>query len=821
MTPATARAVPMRPDTSRQDPPARSTATRPVPPVRDAPPEAKDTREAPPAKPAGEDAAHNQPDDVALLRRVIAAFPFATYAQLAEIAVQRPERGDTGADPEPSGEERLGPRTRRALRPADGARPGPAAGAPVSRFLAHAASLDRPVAAGPLGDPWASTGFALAYAREGAGALRGTAPLGAALASALNEDATEPWSGAPRMSRAMAAAARQAAPSLAATGSDAAVATWWIHAYAGEKPIAGCLTPSWLVERLVAVPPAGQGAPFPLGAALLEMHRGSTAYRSAYQLDRVGDRVAFVFDLLLHVFDTPTRRLCFNREALGWFAAPCPGLPGNASRFEVLLGLAAGRGVPADTAGADALAQWFRAQACRAFPAFGRFASISEAVWCAADRKLELVGLASSSTGLGQNAAMSAAALTRAGVPYRVRDSELGFAEAPAPFRGAPLRLDPPGPLAHGTLTGSALPFACAEASAALPLAGASAVPPLAVPGEQGLSARLGTAAPDDHLAPAMRPKRKALLLHLNADEAPQALCNPLFDRHEDLYAIAFLLWELDVIPAAHRLCLDLVDEIWCPSRYVAEIYSPHTAARVTTVGKGIALPAPLPPKRARFGIPEGAFVFLVSFDFHSSVERKNPLAAVHAFRRAFDGAWGDRAVRLVIKTTPPVRDHWGDPNGMWPAILAAAEADPRILIVADHLPFPELIGLIADANCLVSPHRAEGFGYMPAYALALGRPVIGTDYSGPRDFLTEETGYPVPWQPRGVAAGESILPVEGAHWADVDVEAMAQAMRRVRNRPGEAKRRAAAGQELMRQHYSIQACAARYRAALQASGVI
>ncbi|MEL6482109.1 MAG: glycosyltransferase family 4 protein, partial [Pseudomonadota bacterium] len=699
----------------------------------------------------------------------------------------------------------------------------PSTGAPVSRFLLHAASLGRPVAAAPLSDPWASTGFALAYAHEGAGALRGTAPLGAALAGALNEDATDPWSGAPRMSRAMAVAARQAAPSLAAMGSDAAFATWWIHAYAGEKPIAGCLTPPWLAERLVAVPAAGRGAPFPLGAALIEMHRGSAAYRSTYRLDRIGDRVAFVFDLLLHVFDTPTRRLCFNREALDWFAAACPGLPGNASRFEVLIGLAAGRGVPATAPATDALAQWFRAQACRAFPAFGRFASISEATWCAADRNLELVGLASSSTGLGQNAAMSAAALTRAGIPYRVRDSEQGFAEAPAPFRGAPLRLDPPAALAQENLPGSALSFACAEAPGASPQPPNGAAPDphvTTLPGN-GLAARLGAAPLGDHLPPALRPKRKALLLHLNADEAPQALCNPLFDRHEDLYAIAFLLWELQTIPAAHRLCLELVDEIWCPSRYVAEIYGPHTAARITTIGKGIALPTPLPPRRARFGIPEGAFVFLVSFDFHSSVERKNPLAAVQAFRRAFDGAWGDRAVRLVIKTTPPVRDHWGDPNGMWPAILAAAEADPRILIVADHLPFPELIGLIADANCLVSPHRAEGFGYMPAYALALGRPVIGTDYSGPRDFLTEETGYPVPWQPRAVAAGESILPVEGAHWADVDVEAMAQAMRRVRDRPGEARRRAAAGKALMQKHYSIEACAARYRAALQASGVI
>ncbi|MEL6768284.1 MAG: hypothetical protein AAFP17_13965 [Pseudomonadota bacterium] len=814
-------------------------------------------------------AAPEDPDDIALLRRVIAAFPFASYAQLGIIAAQRPEAGDTGADPEEPGQERLGPRARQALRPAPGTTAGERAGPPISRYLAHAAALGRPVSAPSLDDPWEAVRFALHYAESGAATLRGTAPLGAALAAALNADAGDPWSRAPRMSHMLAAAAQHSAPELTAQGSAGAVAAWWVHAFAGERPIAGSLTPPWLVERLVAIPDAGHGAPFPLGAALVEMHRGSATYRQSYRLERAADRVAFVFDLLLHVFNTPTRRLSFNDHCIRWFAEACPGVYGGVSRFEVLLGLAAGKGVPADETAGRALAHWFRAQACRAFPALGRFASIDEAAWCATDRKLDLVGLAGSSTGLGQNLAMSATVLARAGIPFRVRDSEHGFAEAMTPFNGAPLRLDPPAALLPGPALGAELaaepaarpaigpgpetmatavpparpaPVSCAEAPAPPPTMTIRSPMPqhregpeqaeigtLARPSgeateqepDQGLSARFATRGWGDHLPPALRPRRKALLLHLNADEAPQALCHPLFDRHEDLYAIAFLLWELEALPEAHHLCLELVDEIWCPSRYVADLYAPHTEARVTTIGKGIRLPAPARIDRQRFGIPERAFVFLVTFDFHSSVERKNPLAAVRAFRQAFDGAWGDRAVRLVIKTTPPVPGHWGDPNGMWPAILAEAEADPRILIIAEHLPFAELIGLIAEANCLVSPHRAEGFGYMPAYALMLGRPVIGTDYSGPRDFLTAETGYPVPWQPRPVAAGESILPVRGAHWADIDVVALAEAMRRVRDRPGEARTRAAAGQAFMRRDYSIEACAARYRAALERAGVI
>ncbi|MEM7499346.1 MAG: glycosyltransferase [Pseudomonadota bacterium] len=734
--------------------------------------------------------------------------------------------------------------------------------------MAHAAVIGRPLSDADLTSPWGSVRFATAYAARGPGALRGTAPIGAALTAALNADAGGPWDGGPRMSRLIASEARAAAPALAVTGSDSAIIDWWVHAHAGASPVSGVLTPPWLVERLVAVPVAGAGAPFPLGAALLAIHSGSETYRRAYRLEKSADRVAFVFDLLLHVFDTPTRRLAFNPAAVDWFGAPPAGAPASLTRFELLVATAIGRPMPMNAEEAEALALWYRAQACRAFPQFGAFASLPERDWCSRDRKLELVGLVRSSTGLGQNLAMSAEALRLAGVPLRLRDSEEGFRECSTakatatPSSLAPLAasgggtiinpvpagepdrppsvaetpLDPPPTLPgmSSDVFGTPPRPACLiAAEAPSPFAGA----PLPCGAQRTLSpseaaanaftdntpiaARFVGEDWGDHLPPSLRPRRKALLLHLNADEAPQVLCNPLFDREDALHTIAFLLWELEAVPRAHRLCLDIVDEIWCPTRYVADIYRPHTDAKVVTVGKGISLPTPQRIDRARFGLPERAFVFLVSFDFHSSVERKNPLAAVRAFRRAFDGAWGDSAVHLVIKTTPPVADHWGDPNGMWPRILAEAEADPRIVLVSEHLPFRVLLGLIESADCLVSPHRAEGFGYMPAYALSLGRPVIATDYSGTRDFVSDATGYPVPWTARAVAPGESILAVEDAFWADVDVDALARAMRRLRDRPLEARSRAAAGQRLMAAEYSMAACAARYRAALAASGVI
>ena len=49
--------------------------------------------------------------------------------------------------------------------------------------------------------------------------------------------------------------------------------------------------------------------------------------------------------------------------------------------------------------------------------------------------------------------------------------------------------------------------------------------------------------------------------------------------------------------------------------------------------------------------------------------------------------------------------------------------------------------------NCdaYASLHRAEGFGLTIADAMALGKPVVATGYSGNLEFMTDANGYLVP----------------------------------------------------------------------------
>ena len=310
-------------------------------------------------------------------------------------------------------------------------------------------------------------------------------------------------------------------------------------------------------------------------------------------------------------------------------------------------------------------------------------------------------------------------------------------------------------------------------------------------------------------------PEKPVFLHHVNADAIPQQM---LTHHRAGAFHIGFLLWEMQEVPQSHRLAGDLLDDIWVPSRYVQSLYQTAYGRPVTWVGKGFDLPKAEPFDLASLGISPDQQVFLTCFDIHSSVARKNPLAAVLAFQMAFEG---QKDVRLIVKTTPKADRHWGDPEQQLDIIRRIAAKDRRIILWQAYLPFAQFLGMISAATALVSPHRAEGFGYLPAYAMKLGTPVIATDYSGTQDFCTDKTAFPVRWRQRNVRAGEAIYPMEKAFWAEVDHEDLARTMQQVLTNTAARQTRAAAGRELMLRRYSAKALRMRYELRLTELGLI
>ena len=236
---------------------------------------------------------------------------------------------------------------------------------------------------------------------------------------------------------------------------------------------------------------------------------------------------------------------------------------------------------------------------------------------------------------------------------------------------------------------------------------------------------------------------------------------------------IGFWVWELDQVPPEHVAALDLVDEVWTPTTFVRDAYAQAADGRVPVRLAPFRMEEPsiehddVEPWRRGWG---DDVVFLVSFDHLSIVERKNPLGAIEAFRRAFPV--GDEPVRLVVKSINGEQR----PAGVEMVSIACGD-DPRIERLDEHLDDRRQHGLVAAADCFVSLHRSEGYGLQSAIAMWLGTAVIATRYSGVVDFLDDTCAAMVDAEMIHVTNGEGIYP-ETAMWADPDLDMAATHMR-------------------------------------------
>lgn len=275
-------------------------------------------------------------------------------------------------------------------------------------------------------------------------------------------------------------------------------------------------------------------------------------------------------------------------------------------------------------------------------------------------------------------------------------------------------------------------------------------------------------------------------LVVVNPDYLARALPLLPAGAERGVARIACWFWELERVPASWHWALAHFEGLLVASRFVADAVR-HVASIPVAV---VPLPVVARPAstltRGEFGVPADAFLFLSSFDFHSSIRRKNPDAVIRAFRLAFPS--GKEPVALLIKSS----------NGdQYPErlleLLELAACDPRIIIRDGVIEPAHVRALQQWSDAFVSLHRAEGFGLGLAECMALGKPVIATGWSGNLEFMSEATAWLVGHWLVDVAPGE-YADAEGARWAEPDVEHAARLMREVANDRAATARTAAAG---------------------------
>ena len=262
-----------------------------------------------------------------------------------------------------------------------------------------------------------------------------------------------------------------------------------------------------------------------------------------------------------------------------------------------------------------------------------------------------------------------------------------------------------------------------------------------------------------------------SLIVHHNGPFLPHALWALGRARVRGRRIIGYWAWELPRLPDGWRPSFRYLHEIWVPSAFTRDAVAAATDKPVHVV------PHPLPPMaatpniRGKLGLPADALVVLNVFHLGSAFSRKNPLAAIAAFRKAFGDA---PDCMLAIKVI--------DNGAQW----ARRELDTTIAgaknirLIEGMLPEADMAGLMAAADIVISLHRSEGFGLVPAQAMALGKPVIATAWSGNLEFMNNDNSALVSYSLIPVHDPEGVFAADGQMWADANVEEAAAWLRRL-----------------------------------------
>ena len=273
---------------------------------------------------------------------------------------------------------------------------------------------------------------------------------------------------------------------------------------------------------------------------------------------------------------------------------------------------------------------------------------------------------------------------------------------------------------------------------------------------------------PGSQVFPDLVPPEYGLRTVVRTPADPQLVVSPPFLAGRftpDRKTAILTMWEADRLAAADVAVLNKAGLVVVPSWWGAECFR----------ASGVTVPVAVVPLgydplvfHPGGDPPADACVFGTAGALCAGGLRKNVARVIDLFRRAFPT---EPDARLRVKITPNC-PHLAVPD------------DPRIDVLRATLPHADLAAWNRSLTCYVNASFAEGFGLHLLEAMACGRPLVSTAYSGPTEFFDGAVGYPVPHR---------VVPVRNeyysGHWADPDDDALIDTMRRVYRDRDEARR--------------------------------
>ena len=226
-------------------------------------------------------------------------------------------------------------------------------------------------------------------------------------------------------------------------------------------------------------------------------------------------------------------------------------------------------------------------------------------------------------------------------------------------------------------------------------------------------------------------------VIHINAHEFGIALKQIGVHCLDYRYNIAFWSWELADFPKEWHGNFQVLNEIWTPSCFTSNSIKKVTDKPVYTIPHTISVSNNVLFSRKHFSLPEDQFLFLILYNSGSLEERKNPMAAIQAYKKTF---LNSDNIGLVIKVGDCTKEEKNK-------LMHETKDIKNIYYIFDSLTKHEVNSLVSCIDVYLSLHRAEGFGLVLAEAMSFGKPVIATNWSANIEFMDKNSACMISYQ--------------------------------------------------------------------------
>lgn len=242
-------------------------------------------------------------------------------------------------------------------------------------------------------------------------------------------------------------------------------------------------------------------------------------------------------------------------------------------------------------------------------------------------------------------------------------------------------------------------------------------------------------------------------------------------------------------------------DAVICPSLFNVKIFENAGVKNINyiphTFDEKLYNPSVLPiePKDERF-----TFMFVGTWK-----KRKGYQQLLEAWMQEFDT---HDNVRLIIKTNAYTMTKLAIENTKRNLGLEKKEIAP-ILVKGEVFNESDLPSFFKLADCFISPTLGEGFGLPGLQCMALGIPVITTNFSGVTDYAKTDTATLI--EPEGFIVYsdlDTIHQFKNKKWAHITVDNVRKSMRHVLENPKEVQTKANNGLLMVKENFKYEVVA-------------